>query len=162
MSKRGPNTEAGKARAAQNALKHGIFAAVPAVEGLAEAAADWHAHREGVVEGLAPEGYLEETLADRAATLLWRLARLARYETSLLEQSIRAVEEVTAGAKAADLEELRTLYALPGEKDLARIVRYEAHLNRQLQSTLRELETLQDRRRESACIGRAGKAEKYK
>jgi len=40
----------------------------------------WEAHRAGVVDSLAPVGLLEVNLAERAALLLWRLRRLARYE----------------------------------------------------------------------------------
>src|SRR5687768_14397835 len=84
-------TEPGPARAAQNALKHGIFSSLPVLPGL-EREADWLAHREGIVESLAPEGYLEETLAESAALLFWRLARVARYETAILTHGLEAVD----------------------------------------------------------------------
>src|SRR5262249_42499625 len=87
----GPRTVEGKAIVARNATKHGIFAAVPVVSG--ECPATWEAHRAGVVDSLAPVGALEVNLAERAALLLWRLQRLARYE----------VETVAAAVVAADV-----------------------------------------------------------
>ncbi|AWM39106.1 hypothetical protein GobsT_26180 [Gemmata obscuriglobus] len=74
----GPRTAEGKAAAARNATTHGIFAAVPVLPG--ERADAWDVHRAGVVASLAPVGLLEINLAERAALLLWRLQRLARYE----------------------------------------------------------------------------------
>src|SRR5262245_48261041 len=90
----GPQTAEGKAIVARNATKHGIFAAVPVIPG--EDPAAWEAHCAGVVVSLAPVGLLEVNLAERAALLLWRLQRLARYE----------VETVAAGVQAADVPAL--------------------------------------------------------
>lgn len=41
---------------------------------------DWRVHTAAVLDDLRPEGYLEETIAERIAFLLWRLGRVARYE----------------------------------------------------------------------------------
>jgi hypothetical protein len=65
---------------AGNAVRHGIFANTPVVPG--ESPADWEAHRAGVVAALAPAGLPEVNLAERAALLLWRLARLANFEAA--------------------------------------------------------------------------------
>ncbi|MDB5306089.1 MAG: hypothetical protein JWO38_291, partial [Gemmataceae bacterium] len=75
----GPRTPDGKAAAKRNRLTHGIHSDAPVVPG--ECAADWDAHRAGVRASLAPVGTLEAELADRAATLLWRMRRVVRYET---------------------------------------------------------------------------------
>jgi hypothetical protein len=77
----GPRTPAGKAVVARNAVRHGAFALLPVVPGM-ERAEDWEAHRAGILASLAPAGALEICLAERAALLLWRLARVARYETA--------------------------------------------------------------------------------
>lgn len=74
----GPRTTEGKAVVARNATTHGIFAAVPVLPG--ESPEAWADHRHGVVQSLAPVGLLELNLAERAALILWRLQRLARYE----------------------------------------------------------------------------------
>ncbi|MBM3979722.1 MAG: hypothetical protein FJ304_05470 [Planctomycetes bacterium] len=86
----GPRTDAGKARVARNAVTHGIFAQVPVVPG--ECAATWDAHRAGVVAALDPAGLLELALAERAALLLWRLQRVARYEVEAVAAAMDAAE----------------------------------------------------------------------
>ena len=89
----GPRSVGGKAVVARNATKHGIFAAVPVLPG--ECPDQWEAHRAGVVESLAPVGLLEVNLAERAALLLWRLQRLARYEAETVADAIEDVEVPT-------------------------------------------------------------------
>src|SRR5437762_2028046 len=90
----GPRTAEGRAVVARNAIRHGIFAAVPVIPG--ECPEAWEAHRAGVVESLAPVGLLEVNLAERAALVLWRLQRLARYEA----------ETVAAGVEDTDVPPL--------------------------------------------------------
>lgn len=51
---------------------------MPVVPG--EIEADWQTHRRGIIDSLAPTGLLEVTMAERVALLLWRLARLAKFE----------------------------------------------------------------------------------
>ncbi len=86
----GPRTDAGKALVARNATTHGIFAHVPVIPG--ECPATWDAHRAGVVAALGPVGLLELALAERAALVLWRLQRLARYEAEAVTATMDAVE----------------------------------------------------------------------
>src|SRR4051812_49772122 len=75
----GPRSAAGKAVAKMNGLAHGLRADTPVIAG--EDASVWEAHREGILRDLAPVGAIEEALAQRVALLLWRLARVARFET---------------------------------------------------------------------------------
>jgi len=86
----GPKTPEGKKRAALNALKHGLRAASPVVPSM-EDPADWTAHRDRVVRDLAPGGYLETVLAERVATLLWRMGRVVRYESLSITTGIENV-----------------------------------------------------------------------
>ena len=75
----GPKTPEGKAKVAGNAIKHGLRSqrvVLPDVE----SQEDWEQHLAGVHADLAPAGYMEGMLADRIALILWRLARVARYE----------------------------------------------------------------------------------
>src|SRR5262245_46712658 len=90
QSSTGPKTAEGKAIVSRNATKHGIFASVPVIPG--ECPQAWEAHRSGVVESLAPVGLLEVNLAERAALLLWRLQRLARYEVESVAAALEQVE----------------------------------------------------------------------
>jgi hypothetical protein len=82
---RGPNTAEGKARAAQNALKHGMraqkYLVLPD-----EDAAEFGGLEAALVEELAPVGALQAVLARRVAVAAWRLARADRIETELFEE----------------------------------------------------------------------------
>ena len=122
----GPRTPEGKAVVARNATKHGIFAAVPVLPG--ECPDAWEAHRAGVVASLAPVGLLEVNLAERAALLLWRLQRLARYEA---ETVAAAMEEVEVPPLPPPEDEFSSLDPPPPQK-----TREE-----QLQDIRRELRT---------------------
>lgn len=82
----GPKTAAGKAVVARNAVKHGIFAAVPVVSG--ECAQTWETHRVGVLDSLQPSGALEVNLSERVALTLWRLQRLSRYEAAAIGTAV--------------------------------------------------------------------------
>jgi hypothetical protein len=79
----GPRTAEGKAVVACNAVKHGAYATLPVIPGV-EREEDWEAHRDGILQSLAPVGLFETRLAERAALLLWRLERVARYETAVI------------------------------------------------------------------------------
>jgi hypothetical protein len=73
---KGPKTPEGKARSAQNALKHGFRAQKDMVlQG--EDAAEFAALEAALMEELAPEGALQSVLAQRVVAAAWRLARRA-------------------------------------------------------------------------------------
>ncbi len=82
---RGPKTPAGKARSAQNALKHGMralrYVVLPDEDGVA-----FQALEAALVEELAPVGALQLVLARRVAMAAWRLARADRMEVELFEE----------------------------------------------------------------------------
>ena len=92
MAKRGPKTEEGKSVVRLNAVQHGVLSTTPVIPDL-EREEDWEAHRAGVVASLALQGYLEETLAERIALLLWRLRRVARYERDSIASAQKWVME---------------------------------------------------------------------
>jgi hypothetical protein len=82
---RGPRTEEGKAKSAQNALRHGLRAQKYLV--LPEEDADEFADLEAaLLEELAPVGALQTVLAQRVAVAAWRLARADRIEVELFEE----------------------------------------------------------------------------
>jgi hypothetical protein len=74
----GPKTLEGKARSAQNALKHGLraqkYVVLPE-----EDAAEFADLEAALVEELAPVGTLQIVLARRGAVAAWRLARADRF-----------------------------------------------------------------------------------
>jgi len=88
----GPATQEGKEVVRWNAICHGIRSPAPVVPGI-ERVEDWEEHREGVLESLSPEGHLELVLAERVASLSWRLNRITRYETQCIALSQERLEE---------------------------------------------------------------------
>jgi hypothetical protein len=83
---RGPKTPDGKARSAQNALKHGMCAQKCVVLP-DEDAAEFAALEAALMEELAPEGALQTVLAQRIVAATWRLARAERLETELFAEN---------------------------------------------------------------------------
>ena len=156
----GPKTDKGRAIASRNALKHGIMSPHPVIiEGI-ETAAGWQRFRDGILENLAPEGALEEDLAESVALLRWRLKRVTRYETAILNHQVIQTEGdliiadsyLSRGAEVPDPDPLRLAAhqqtrVIPDSASLDKIMRYEAHLHRQCLQTLHEIEALQARRR---------------
>lgn len=62
-----------------NALRHGLTSTAPVIPGV-ESAEEWEALLEATLSDRAPEGAVETKLAERAASLIWRLRRVERYE----------------------------------------------------------------------------------
>jgi hypothetical protein len=83
----GPRTAEGKARSRLNAVAHGLASAAPVLPG--ERAEAWEAHSQGIVASLAPSGALEAELAGRVALCLWRLRRVAAYETGITDSAVQ-------------------------------------------------------------------------
>jgi hypothetical protein len=83
MRKGRPKTTQGKAIVAYNAIRHGVCAAAPVIPGV-ERPRDWETHRAGIRASLQPVGSLETEFAERVALLLWRLRRIARFETAAI------------------------------------------------------------------------------
>jgi len=133
--RRGPKTVAGKARIALNALTHGVTSPRLVVAG--ESRETWAAHCRGMLDALAPVGPVEAALAERVASALWRLHRVTAYEEAAI-------------AERHDLEPA-SARLLPHPLDIDKIVRYEAHLSRQLYQALHEFEAMRAGRRGQAA-----------
>lgn len=88
----GPKTADGKAVTSLNALKHGLRSSSLAVPHL-EDADNWEAHLTQTLKALSPVGYLETVLAERAASVLWRLGRAVRYESLIVTASMETAAE---------------------------------------------------------------------
>jgi hypothetical protein len=161
-----PNTDHGKAIASRNALRHGLRSAAIVIPGL-EDEQDWQHFRDETVASLAPEGPFETQLAGRAAEFLWRLRRVAPIERQFIidaqaHEARIASERTRIEARLAESGGFRSAlppattealdapeppHLLPEDADLNNIIRYEAHLSRQLYHTLHELEAAQSRRK---------------
>jgi hypothetical protein len=151
VPKRGPKTEAGRKAVRQNARTHGIFSELAVIPGV-ESEEEWRAHLEGVIVSFEPGSYMEQTLVERIALLLWRTRRVAWFERSALELSQHGVS-IDHGSTLLDdmlISDRRAIDAkrlFPEPGVLERVIRYETHLHRQLVQTMHELEALQARRR---------------
>lgn len=166
MPATGPTTPEGKAIASRNRLTHGLRSTaivLPEVEKVE----DWKEFEDDIDAAVSPAGPLEDALASRLAELLWRIRRVAGAERQMIED-LQYREDRAEYRRQMDSEAIKrglvtskNFYAtvpvdidftpppartLPSPADIAAIVRYEAHLNRQIVATLHELEVLQRRR----------------
>ncbi len=133
----GPRTEEGKEVARWNSTRHGIRSPAPVVPGLEEPE-DWQEHRAGVLESLAPLGYLEGVLAERVALLSWRLHRVTRYETEAISLSREKIEEDVHTMSRL----LRSLRESPYASTHPEDIREEAKHNRKAHNALKRFPSL--------------------
>jgi hypothetical protein len=129
---RGPRTPEGKARAAQNALKHGLraqkYLVLPDEDG-----AEFAALEAAMIEELAPVGALQAVLARRVAVAAWRLARADRLEVELFAE--RRYD--TAGAGLALIRDGN------GTRSFETLLRYRGAAMAEFWRALRTLKALQ-------------------
>lgn len=166
----GPATPEGKAIARLNATKHGVLSnIVPEHEApaYAEHVARVRAHYQ-------PDGYLEELLTERVASTLWRLTRVVRYESALVQEHVDAAMQRDGWGELrqalTDLWELlqddadpslnawaedavQSLQTAVGSASLPneivdKVPRYEAHLDRTLQRAITQLKELKHMKNE--------------
>jgi hypothetical protein len=129
---RGPKSPAGKARSAQNALKHGMRAQKHLVLPQEDGAA-FEALEAAILAELAPVGALQTLLARRVAVAAWRLERADRLEAEVLE--FRSYEGASAGvALMRDGNATRSFETL---------MRYRSAATAELMRALRTLKALQ-------------------
>jgi hypothetical protein len=131
----GPRTAAGKAAAAGNARKHGLFA--KEVLAMGEDRAGFAELGQRLRQALAPEGGLEEALCARIVGCLWRLRRIVRLESAVLanEDGLHATSVLERGWLRHD------------EADWLQLLsQHETRLDRMLHRALHELQRLQARR----------------
>lgn len=124
----GPRTPEGKEKSKQNSRKHGFFArqTLPAGKDgdkLWQAYADLAA---GLWEYFNPVGYLEGLLTEKVITESIRLSRLMEFESRYIGKGC-------------------TFYM----SALDRILRFQSSINRQLFQAIKELERVQEKRKEN-------------
>jgi hypothetical protein len=129
---RGPKTPEGKARAAQNALKHGLraekFLVLPD-----EDAAEFEVLEAALIDELAPVGRLQAVLAQRVVSAAWRLARADRIEAEV-------IAERRYGAGGLGLALIRDGN---GTRSFETLLRYRGAALAELWRALRTLKALQ-------------------
>jgi hypothetical protein len=160
----GPRTDAGKEVSSMNAVTHGLTARTPLLPG-----EDPDAFRRfvwDVVADLEPCNKAQGELAHRAAVLMWKRRRLDEAERQVMEeltdQYTRDQEdEAAAAAKEGpadvggdddDVDPSRVARLILADEfaskpdQLERLERYEHRVSQQIQSTIRLLLKLQNRK----------------
>jgi hypothetical protein len=167
MAQTGPKTAQGKEIASRNSFKHGFASQDIVIPGL-EDPAEWEELRDSIFESLGPVGGLEANLAERAAAQIWKLRRIERWNTQNITRAVenvvrsaeREAEEIEEAIDEGLLEEYRRdeiltpeqildkqrMAMMATEHSLGLVMRYEAHLHRQLLQTLHEFEAMQNKR----------------
>jgi hypothetical protein len=144
----GPKSPEGKARSAQNALKHG-FRAKKHVVLDDEDAAEFAALEAALIEELAPQGALQVVLARRLAAAAWRLSRADRIESELLGRERRGDGDLARGV-------IRDGH---GARVLPTLLRYRGAAMAELMRSLRALKALQAEAR-AAGVDRSAACER--
>jgi hypothetical protein len=151
---RGPKTPEGKARSAQNALKHGLRAQQHIVLP-SEDAAEFAALEAALIEELAPEGALQTALAQRVVSAVWRLSRAERLEAELFARN-----HLAGGSLG-----LALIRDCNGARSFDTLLRYRGGTLAELWRALRTLKALQAERhaqevRAAACTQRPDEPER--
>ena len=143
---RGPKTAAGKARSAQNALKHGLRAARHVVLP-DEDATEFAALEAALVAELAPQDTLQALLVGRIARAAWRLERAERLEVDLFAERLRLAADGGVG--------LALIRDGNSTRSFETVLRYRGAAQAEFMRALKTLQTLQGK---AATPARAAEA----
>ena len=136
----GPVTEAGKAIAAQNSLKHGLTSSRIVLPG--ESQDEYDRLEASFVRRFRPVDELEKELVVEMAASRWRLRRIQAMESALFKKAIREQQELLC--PDADADDVRdAAYAQVAEsKTLRQVTRHSGQLRRSYEKAWKELEKL--------------------
>jgi hypothetical protein len=163
----GPRTPQGKERSKFNARKHGLFSKAVLLKD--ESRAEYDALLNGLMEDFCPQGKLETVLVENLAVLIWRKRRLIQVESAQISNRIAkgladgeddknitvrfnvmgsSPEEYPVPDPKASTETQKPKFnaaatRIPSQEASDRLIRYEAHLSREFDRTLSQLERLQ-------------------
>ena len=131
---RGPKTREGKAVSSRNALKHGISTkhARHFILKEVEKESDYKKFSSMMCASLKPTDTFQAVLVNRIISLYWRLARVSR------EEALIVWEE---GERRCSGEAPH--YLIQNEGRMDKLLKYEEHVTKQINASLRELEKLQ-------------------
>ncbi len=149
----GPRTPEGKAKVAQNALKHGLLAKQAVVVG--EDTDDFDLLRDQFRAELAPVGLTESRLVERIAGLSWRLQRAERFGTESFDvmcqqcaddPQIKRWRPRLVPEAADPVVGLTVVKDFSETKVLDRLLMYERRIENSLYRTMAELHKVQGQR----------------
>jgi hypothetical protein len=133
----GPKTDEGKAAASRNAIRHGLTARHVVCR--EEREEDFAEFREALWQSLAPADAVEEQMAERIVLLSWRLRRTSRAERGIINED--------PGTKLGPYADWIARAFDYSAKEMTRLARYEANLDRSLGRAYAMLERRQTARR---------------
>jgi len=149
----GPRTEEGKARAAQNAVRHGLLAQQVVIRG--EDPGEFEFYRQQMLGEMAPASAMESMLAERVVGLAWRLRRAERiqaevFDAMLIEDETSPVKKLVRSmrSKGASEDDRATALGTVVVRDFAnsrvldRLGLYERRIEQSLYRTVAELQKL--------------------
>jgi hypothetical protein len=148
----GPKTPDGKAKVSQNAITHGLCSTRPVLS--TENPEQYDQFRDDFFRRYAPEGALENVLAERAVNTFWRLQRAQNFETLVTNNFLNEAWHVSNGIGGAPDSLLLAVvieHDFSKEQTLERIQRYELRIENSHYRTLRELRKLQSQRLNQAA-----------
>jgi hypothetical protein len=130
---RGPKTPEGKARSAQNAVRHGLLAAITTLRNEnKEAFSD---HVQGYYDKFHPSDEFELGLVEEMAVASWHLRRAFAIETHMFDTEMDACTNASC-----ELDRLTRVFSdLAGTPKLNVLHRYQTRLHNRHSRTLRDL-----------------------
>ncbi len=135
----GPKTPKGKAKAAQNAVSHGLTASRPVLS--IEDKDEFDCFANDILVWLDPQNPIETLLARRIAILSWRLQRAAVYETLVLDNLLQNQPE---SADADDNPGKILTADFQNQQTLTKVQNYETRLERSMLRCLNTLRRIRD------------------
>jgi hypothetical protein len=146
-SKPGPRTEAGKARAKMNALRHGLSGRIVVLP--SEDMGQYLKFSRDFVDSLYPETPLESELAQTVADGYWRLKRFRTVEEGMLALGHYEKE----GDFDADTEEVHAAFTAAkafraNSQAFVNLSIYEQRIQRGIEKSMKQLREIQSERKE--------------
>jgi len=130
---RGPKTKAGRQATDLSKITHGARSKMLLIPGI-ENVKEWIAFEAAIRESLSPVGALEEEIAARIASDLWRQRRIDRAELATILRQLEEYVEFRPGTRETEL--------LPDERAFQRLLTYRRQTDGSFFRYLHELQRL--------------------
>ena len=142
---KGPVSVEGRARSSQNALRHGLSAAVVVLPH--EDRAAFESVRDSYMESFQPADQPQHDLVETMAAARWRLNRLQEIEAKLFEKEmvLRDDDMEKELSNMSAVEKLAWVFDHMANqtKSLQLLIRYEGSLNRSYERAYKQLQQMQ-------------------